>query len=161
MTTAKNSEVFPLTSLRFFLASWIVWFHLEVSGTSKLIHPGTVPFNILRCAYVAVGIFFLLSGFILALNYPLDRTWNAAMKWKFWDRSFFTYLSRLPARAGWNRACRRGRGITGPLPIAATHLLGRYESWAFAGLDTITLRSPGMGRAGLFRTKLSSMSVSP
>ncbi len=102
MTETKTPEVLPLTSLRFFLASWIVLFHLDVtiprivktqaSGASKAL-------NTLFCAYVAVSIFFVLSGFILALNYRLDQPWDAARRWRFavarFSRIYPVYLLAL------------------------------------------------------------------
>jgi peptidoglycan/LPS O-acetylase OafA/YrhL len=111
-TTKKQiSEVLPLTSLRFFLASWIVLFHLDL--VAKAVHgaatavptagAGLAWFNIVHCAYVAVGIFFVLSGFILALNYPLDRPWTNVMRWKFavarFSRIYPVYVLALVAVA--------------------------------------------------------------
>jgi len=102
MTTKATPEVLPLTALRFFLASWIVIYHVESNLPAFLNnHPtGFTPFrNTLLCAYVAVGIFFALSGFILALNYPLDRLWDTAMRWKFavarFSRIYPVYLLGL------------------------------------------------------------------
>ena len=101
------SEVLPLTSLRFFLASWIVLFHLQlviktVPGTPAQISWWAL-FNVVHCAYVAVGIFFVLSGFILALNYSLDEPWTNAMRWKFavarFSRIYPVYLLALAAVA--------------------------------------------------------------
>jgi len=85
------SEVLPLTALRFFLASWIVYFHLcvvipSMSGAQK---PGASPWlNTVFCAYVAVSVFFVLSGFVLALNYPLHQSWNSADRKRFFVARF-------------------------------------------------------------------------
>jgi peptidoglycan/LPS O-acetylase OafA/YrhL len=86
MTQKSTAEILPLTSLRFFLATWVVLFHLNVtlwpvtqaqaSGNSPLL-------NTIFCAYVAVSIFFVLSGFILALNYPLDKPWTLMDRRRF------------------------------------------------------------------------------
>ncbi len=84
-------EVLPLTSLRFFLASWIVVYHLYVSFASAYTQHVLGRAHLLPnvfTAYVAVGMFFMLSGFILALNYPPGRKWTRADA-----RSFF--LARL------------------------------------------------------------------
>lgn len=105
------SEVLPLTSLRFFLASWIVIFHLDlvakaVRGAATSVPtagPGLAWYNIVHCAYVAVGVFFALSGFILALNYKLDQPWTGAMRWKFavarFSRIYPVYVLALAAVA--------------------------------------------------------------
>jgi len=76
----------PLTSIRFFLASWIVLFHLYVTIpriVEAQANSASKMLNTLFCAYVAVSIFFVLSGFILALNYRLDQPWDAARRWRF------------------------------------------------------------------------------
>jgi peptidoglycan/LPS O-acetylase OafA/YrhL len=81
-----TAEVLPLTSLRFFLASWIVFFHLNASlpsALSDLAHGKSHWLDVLFCGYTAVGIFFVLSGFVLALNYPLLEPWSKAERIKF------------------------------------------------------------------------------
>jgi len=68
-----------LTGVRFFLALWVVLFHQAspegyLSGVlSKL---PVVVFCLFRTGYCAVGVFFVLSGFILSYNYALDHTWS-------------------------------------------------------------------------------------
>lgn len=75
----NKEELFPLTSLRFFLALWVVIFHQTVDQT---LSPSFLPqlpsaiYSILRTGYAAVGVFFMLSGFVLSLNYPLGERWS-------------------------------------------------------------------------------------
>ena len=86
MTQKSTAEILPLTSLRFFLATWVVLFHLDVTSWSAIQakNSGDSPLlNLIFCAYVAVNVFFVLSGFILALNYPLDKPWTSNERRKF------------------------------------------------------------------------------
>jgi peptidoglycan/LPS O-acetylase OafA/YrhL len=120
MNTKGNTLVLPLTSLRFFLATWIVVFHLNVilreeqNASASLVSP---LMNTIFCAYVAVGVFFVLSGFILALNYrPMGR-WNDSMRKTFavarFSRVYPVYLLAF--------------GAISPIIVSAT-LLG--HSWS-------------------------------
>jgi peptidoglycan/LPS O-acetylase OafA/YrhL len=70
----------PLTSLRLFLALWVLcrhWFYVYDSGVQFFNIGFTTPF--FDRGYLGVDGFFILSGFILAYNYaptpgrPLDR----------------------------------------------------------------------------------------
>jgi peptidoglycan/LPS O-acetylase OafA/YrhL len=74
----SKSEILPLTSLRFFLAAWVVIFHRVIDGPPKeyLVGAPTALLGLLNTGYVAVTLFFILSGFVLSLNYPLTNSWN-------------------------------------------------------------------------------------
>lgn len=74
----SKSEILPLTSLRFFLAAWVVIFHRVNDGFPKgyLVGAPTALLGVLNTGYVAVSLFFILSGFVLSLNYPLTHSWN-------------------------------------------------------------------------------------
>ena len=52
-----------LTGLRFFLAIWVVLFHLGPSFDIPIVN------EICDKGYWGVDVFFVLSGFIIALNY--------------------------------------------------------------------------------------------
>ncbi len=75
---AKKRYLPALTGLRFFLALWVILNHLMDTGTEldawsfRLPHPVYV---ILHSSYLAVGIFFVLSGFVLARGYG-SMVWN-------------------------------------------------------------------------------------
>jgi peptidoglycan/LPS O-acetylase OafA/YrhL len=104
MTQKSTAEILPLTSLRFFLATWVVLFHLNVTlwPVTQVQASGASPLlNTIFCAYVAVGIFFVLSGFVLALNYPLDKPWTSAERTKFgiarFSRIYPVYVLALAA----------------------------------------------------------------
>ncbi|HWC00596.1 MAG TPA: acyltransferase [Bryobacteraceae bacterium] len=67
--------------MRFFLALWVVMYHvsrLADNGAHVEWMPGAPPeaLALLRTGYVAVTLFFILSGFVLAYNYPLDKKWS-------------------------------------------------------------------------------------
>lgn len=57
-----------LTLLRFFLAAWVVGFHQSShTGMLRSVPPSLLS-NVLAHGYVAVTVFFVLSGFVLALS---------------------------------------------------------------------------------------------
>lgn len=76
----------PLTSIRCLLALWVVVYHQTAPGhwlgplMSRL--PGAF-FCLIRTGYLAVGVFFVLSGFVLAYNYPLVKSWSSARMIRF------------------------------------------------------------------------------
>ncbi len=60
--------ILPLTSIRFFAAFWVVMFHtfpLEQAGVGAR----TLMGNLIHLGFTAVGLFFVLSGFILTTVY--------------------------------------------------------------------------------------------
>ncbi len=76
-----------LTGLRFFLALWVIVFHL-VPGTPGLAIPWwpeapDAVSCLLRTGYAAVTVFFALSGFVLAYNYDLRRPWHGPEQRRF------------------------------------------------------------------------------
>jgi peptidoglycan/LPS O-acetylase OafA/YrhL len=81
----KKPQLRSLTGIRFFLALWVVVFHqTSAEGyvgpwMEQLPEP---VFAWLRTGYVAVGFFFLLSGFVLAYSYDLG-SWSGAKTKQF------------------------------------------------------------------------------
>jgi hypothetical protein len=70
----SKPQILPLTGMRIVLAMWVVVFHQIPSDCLLGQYMGSLPrplFSSAATGYVAVGVFFVLSGFILALNYPL------------------------------------------------------------------------------------------
>ena len=81
MASAKT-HLLPLTGIRFFLALWVVVFHQRFfTGYAWLTPlPGAAQ-SLVRTGYLAVGMFFMLSGLVLSYNYSLDEAW-AGRQWK-------------------------------------------------------------------------------
>jgi peptidoglycan/LPS O-acetylase OafA/YrhL len=71
-----KEELSSLTGLRFFLALWVILFHQAFFSHHSWISdlPETVVI-LIQAGYAAVGVFFVLSGFVLAYNYRLDKPW--------------------------------------------------------------------------------------
>jgi peptidoglycan/LPS O-acetylase OafA/YrhL len=67
--------------MRFFLALWVILYHQSTHIPATHFLPPSL-FNIVRTGYAAVGVFFVLSGFILAYNYDLG-TWSKEISKKF------------------------------------------------------------------------------
>ena len=85
MPTPK-SQLLQLTGIRFFLAIWVVVFHQAspwgylgpwMSKAPELV------FCLLRTGYLAVGVFFVLSGFVLSYNYTLEKSWSPSQLTRF------------------------------------------------------------------------------
>lgn len=94
-----------LTGLRFFLAVWVVVFHvIPTTLTLEIPWLPSAPAAVdclLRTGYVAVTIFFVLSGFVLAYNYDLGRVWTQRERWRFaiarFSRIYPAYVAGLAA----------------------------------------------------------------
>ena len=67
----KRPALKALTSIRFFAAMYVVLFHLHI-GFNVTRVPLVAPF--MASGYTGVTLFFVLSGFILAYNYPEVRS---------------------------------------------------------------------------------------
>ena len=63
---ASSPNIRSLTSLRGFAAWWVVLFHFR---GILLSWSGPETSHVFGCGYVAVDLFFVLSGFVIALNY--------------------------------------------------------------------------------------------
>lgn len=83
---SRPPQIFPLTSVRFFLALWVIVFH-ESSYWGyfvQFVRGWHGPaWSLLRTAYISVDIFFILSGFVLAYNYSLERRWTREDRSRF------------------------------------------------------------------------------
>jgi peptidoglycan/LPS O-acetylase OafA/YrhL len=83
----RRAPLPEVTGMRFFLALWVVLLHMAainpafrgLMGRS----PGWVA-NVMETGASAVGIFFLLSGFVLAYTYDLERSWRGGLRARFW-----------------------------------------------------------------------------
>jgi peptidoglycan/LPS O-acetylase OafA/YrhL len=81
-----QGQLLPLTGIRFFLAFWVVIFHQagpEGYMASQVIRLPSPIFCLFRTGYVAVGVFFVLSGFVLSYTYSLQKLWPAPQLVRF------------------------------------------------------------------------------
>ena len=93
MSSKGKRQLPALTGVRFVLALWIVVYHqmppVETPAIVAVLHTG----------YTAVTAFFVLSGFVLAYNYDLDRLSSSVARWRFagarFSRIYPAYLVGL------------------------------------------------------------------
>lgn len=65
-------EIKTLTCLRFLLAIWVILFHLSAAGAPLFLTVSALPVvvrGLINTGYLAVELFFVLSGFLLGLRY--------------------------------------------------------------------------------------------
>jgi peptidoglycan/LPS O-acetylase OafA/YrhL len=74
-----------LTGIRSLAAICIMLFHFTPAGLRWNAHPWVTLYPVVDLGFVFVGLFFLLSGFILTYNYA-DRPWMNAID--FWAARF-------------------------------------------------------------------------
>jgi peptidoglycan/LPS O-acetylase OafA/YrhL len=74
--------------VRFLLAAWVILLHIATQNvvlrafvTERL---PAIPRNVVGSGASAVGVFFLLSGFILAYSYDLGPEWDGGRRRTFW-----------------------------------------------------------------------------
>jgi len=80
--TQKPVRLDALTSLRFFAAINIVFFHFSDPQIFGFLAP------VVNAGYIALGLFFLLSGFVLAYNYGGQAQAGTLDKVRFWKARF-------------------------------------------------------------------------
>jgi peptidoglycan/LPS O-acetylase OafA/YrhL len=84
--TGHRRPLHALTGIRFFAALYVVVFHSRISAL--LMNRGLyVPGNFFANGYLAVPLFFLLSGFILAYTYA-GQIETSADRRRFWEARF-------------------------------------------------------------------------
>jgi peptidoglycan/LPS O-acetylase OafA/YrhL len=80
--TYKPERLNALTGLRFLAAINIVFFHFSNPQSFGFFAP------VVNAGYIALGLFFLLSGFVLAYNYSGSARAGSLDKVRFWKARF-------------------------------------------------------------------------
>ena len=80
--THKPARLNALTSIRFFAAINIVFFHFSDPQIFGFLAP------VVNAGYIALGLFFLLSGFVLAYNYSGSARAGTLDRARFWKARF-------------------------------------------------------------------------
>ena len=80
--THKPVRLDALTSLRFFAAINIVFFHFSDPQIFGFLAP------VVNAGYIALGLFFLLSGFVLSYNYSSQARDGSLDRVRFWKARF-------------------------------------------------------------------------
>ena len=143
---AEKEQLLPLTGLRLFLALWVIVYHqTSPDGTLGAYMPLLNPafFSLVETGYAAVGVFFLLSGFILTYNYDFSGGWNKRAAIRFaiarFSRIYPVYLLGLVlVLPFFVKPLIRHPGTEGPIGALQFALL---QSWVPAA--TGTWNSPG------------------
>src|SRR5580658_4864737 len=84
MGPGRREEIAPLTGLRAVAAWWVVAFHFARGELRDVPLLG----ELVTTGHVAVDIFFVLSGFVLAHRYSVDDVSTGAGRRAFWVRRF-------------------------------------------------------------------------
>jgi peptidoglycan/LPS O-acetylase OafA/YrhL len=130
-----RAHLAPLTGLRFFAAFNVLLYH-----TAPRPAPGsTIALGLLNSGYVGVGLFYVLSGFILSYNYldaaiegRLDRrSYLAARFARVYPVYAFALLLALPIFAQWVVQKVGGEGVHGAAKVAASAIanIALLQSW--------------------------------
>jgi peptidoglycan/LPS O-acetylase OafA/YrhL len=82
----RQTELSALTGLRFFAAVYVVFYHFSSTSIPKSL-PALV--NIFSLGYIAVGLFFLLSGFVLSYSYLRQPSASSPAQVSVDKRSFW------------------------------------------------------------------------
>jgi peptidoglycan/LPS O-acetylase OafA/YrhL len=127
-------ELPALTGLRFFAALFVVLYHF-VSPAARASH--AVGANLLSTGYMAVGVFFLLSGFVLTYSYLGEAGTLSTDRRSFWIARFariypaylFAFLVAAPFQIvgsiyvnGWRLAAEK-------LAVGGGLYLSLLQSW--------------------------------
>lgn len=130
-----RSELRPLTSVRGIAAWFVVFYHVRLAAAPTL---GPDLVAIFARGYLAVDFFFMLSGFVIWLNYADrlgagGRSSFPAFLWRRMARVYPLHLVMLLAALAFVAAnLVAGRGIPPTFPLAELplHLL-LIQNWGF------------------------------
>ena len=87
----KRASLPAITGIRFFLAMWVVVLHMAATNPATeglMRHMPRWIAESVDAGACAVGIFFLLSGFVLAYTYDLGVAWKRGLRLRFWAARF-------------------------------------------------------------------------
>lgn len=129
-----GGEILPLTSLRFGAALYVLLFHFGASFLTSAGLPGPLA-TFLGHGYLGVGLFFVLSGFILQTVYGANAASAAGLR-RFalarFARIYPVYLLALLLAAPF-----AAQGLWSEIPqfllIQAWMPVGSYGDWNFTG----------------------------
>ncbi len=101
-----------LTGLRGAAAVWVASYHLLLPASLV----GGLPARVLGRGYLAVDLFFVLSGYVLALNYGERAGWASlpSFLWRRWARIFPLYGLILAVRLCYTAWRYGGFGVGRP-----------------------------------------------
>ncbi len=101
-----------LTGLRGAAALWVAGYHLLLPASLV----GGLPARMLGRGYLAVDLFFVLSGYVLALNYGERAGWASlpGFLWRRWARIFPLYGLILVVRLTYTLCRYGGFGVARP-----------------------------------------------
>src|ERR1700761_4673438 len=90
------AKILPLTSLRFFAALWVVFFHtLILAFGPRVTNVATVSGRIMLLGYISVSFFFTLSGYILAVTYLPRKVSMGRFWWSRFARVYPLFFATL------------------------------------------------------------------
>jgi peptidoglycan/LPS O-acetylase OafA/YrhL len=147
-----------LTSIRFFAALWVVVFHLQAAGFStggEASNTGWLH-NLLSTGYCGVGLFFVLSGFILTYNYLTLDTHGRRLQ-HYW----VARAARILPLYFFGLALDSPSVIAGTLKTGVTPANIAWIAGVLLACVLLMQAWYGTGRDGRFPTKRSSMRCSP
>jgi peptidoglycan/LPS O-acetylase OafA/YrhL len=129
-----KTELSALTGLRFFAAVYVVFYHFATTPIPKSL-PALV--NIFSLGYVAVGLFFLLSGFVLSYSYLRQMSGLLIDKRSFWTARIariypaylFAFLLAAPFQIAGSLGVNGLRVSLEKLTLGGSLVLTLLQSW--------------------------------
>jgi peptidoglycan/LPS O-acetylase OafA/YrhL len=132
---AGRDEIAPLTGVRGAAAWWVVAFHFARGE----LRPVPVLGRLVDAGHVAVDLFFVLSGFVLAHRYSVDEVGSRDGRRSFWVRRFarvyplYAISLAIGLASEWPRSIETLGTPNGAVRLAAQLLLlnSFFHRWMF------------------------------
>src|SRR4051794_918668 len=147
---APTPELLPLTAIRGLAAWWVVLFHLR-----HLMAPSAPPWVIATLAHgnLAVDLFFILSGFVMALNYG-ERVSGGG-----W-RGYGDFLFRRFARSyPLHLLTRRGFAAYALRAVGFGDASMETQDWGYFGESVLLVQNGGLTSATAWNVPAWSIST--